>query len=60
MRWGVALSLPFSAFVVWVAAQAKPSEQTMAAIVSGCFVLGSLYLIYCVFFFRVWWTPGRF
>ena len=57
MRWGVALSVPFSAFVVWAAAQAKPSEQTMAAIVSGCFVLGSLYLVYCVFFFRVWWTP---
>jgi hypothetical protein len=30
----------------------------MAAIVSSAFVLGSAYLAYSVFLYRVWWTSG--
>lgn len=58
MRIGVLLSIPLSLAIVWMAAQAKPSQQTMAAIVSGCFLLGSLYLAYSVFLTRLWWTAN--
>lgn len=45
-----------SFFAAWAATHARPSQAVMAAIVSGTFVLGSLYLAYCVFLYRVWWT----
>lgn len=56
MRWGVALMLPGSLAIAWMAAQAQPSQRTTATIVAGCFVLGAIYLAYCVFLYRVWWT----
>ncbi|MBM3608110.1 MAG: hypothetical protein FJX29_06620 [Alphaproteobacteria bacterium] len=56
MRIGVLLAIPFSFAIIWMAAQARPSQQMMAAIVSGCFLLGSLYLAYSVFLTRLWWT----
>lgn len=56
LRIGVLVSIPLSFAIIWMATQAKPSQQTMAAIVSGCFLLGSLYLAYSVFLTRLWWT----
>ena len=56
MRCFTALMVPGSLAVAWMAAQAKPSEATTAAIVAACFLLGAAYLAYSVFLYRVWWT----
>ena len=58
MRWFVAFMLPASVGIVWMATQARPSQIMMAAAVSGFFLLASIYLAYCVFLYRVWWTTS--
>lgn len=56
MRWGTLLMLPVSLAIAWMATQAKPDQKVTATIVASCFVLGAIYLAYCVFLYRVWWT----
>lgn len=56
LRVIVLVLVGFSAFVVYAASKANPSQATTARIVAGCFVLGSLYLAWSVFLTRVWWT----
>jgi hypothetical protein len=56
LRIMVLFLVAFSAFVVFAASKANPSQATTARIVSACFVLGSLYLVWAVFLTRVWWT----
>jgi hypothetical protein len=56
MRVLAVILLIGSLFAAWAATHARPSQALMAAIVSSSFVLGSVYLTYCVFLYRVWWT----
>jgi hypothetical protein len=45
-----------SFFVAWAATHARPSQVLPATLVSTAFLLGSAYMAYCVFLYRVWWT----
>jgi hypothetical protein len=56
LRVVVLVLVAFSFFIVYAASQANPSQATTARIVAGCFVIGSLYLVWAVFLTRVWWT----
>jgi hypothetical protein len=56
LRWFVAFMLPASVGMAWMAMQARPSQIVMAALVAGFFLLASIYLVYCVLLYRVWWT----
>jgi hypothetical protein len=56
LRIGVLVLVVFSFVIVYAAAQARPDQALTASIVSACFVVGSFYLVWCVFLTRVWWT----
>jgi hypothetical protein len=51
-----AVLLAGSFFAAYAAMHARPSQVLPAAVVSTTFLLGSAYMAYCVFFYRVWWT----
>lgn len=56
MRWFTGFMIPFSIAVAWMASQAKPSQAFTAGVVATCFLAGAVYMAYCVFLYRVWWT----